>query len=189
MSQRVSTPTTGHERPTRRRHASLTAANASGRRSSSASPSASRPRNSTVFAASASSPSDAYSPAKRLISSTTGRRRLLSRSCFDPNTLLSSVPNMVPFVAVTAKARPDESRSVGSGGAVTACRSKLYDVSGLEAPFALAFLELDLLAFVEGPVSRPLDDRVMHVHLFPVLARNEAVAPGIVEPLHRASEH
>src|SRR5689334_2481094 len=196
MSQRVSTATTGQVLPTRRRHASLTAANASGRRSSSDSPSSRRERNSTVFARSSSSERAWYSSAKRLISSTTGQRRLTSRSCFEPKTFVTMRPSMDPFDAAgpetspgEAKARPDEWLSAGSGGAVSPCRSKLYDVSRLDAPFAFAFLELDGFPFMQRAETRTVDLRVMHEYFLSILARDEAVALGVVEPLDGASRH
>ena len=51
------------------------------------------------------------------------------------------------------------------------CRSKLYDVSGLDAPFAFSFFELDSFAFVKGPEPRTLDLSVVHEYFVSVLAR------------------
>src|SRR5215204_449880 len=69
------------------------------------------------------------------------------------------------------------------------CRLKLYDVSRLDAPVAFTFLELDGLAFVQRAETRALDLSVMHEDLVSILARDESVALGVVEPLDGAPRH
>src|SRR5262249_35837105 len=111
-------PTTSHVRPIRRRQASFTAANASGRISSSASrslvrrsagslssasASARRRRNSGVFAARSASERARNDSAWRVISSTTGSFRWTSRSCLEPKTFLRSESSIGPRIVVMSR--------------------------------------------------------------------------------------
>ena len=76
------------------------------------------------------------------------------------------------------------------------CRSKLYDVSRLDAPFAFTFLELHCLAFVQRAKTRTLDLRVVHEHFVSVLAGETPYEPPtdqvtlhrVVEAIYRAAE-
>src|SRR5512136_1066160 len=63
-------------------------------------------------------------------------------------------------------------------------------VLGLQAFGACRHLKLYLLAFNELAIPFHLDGAVMHKDIFAaIIGRNEAVALGIVEPLHRSGRH
>src|SRR5437764_7439091 len=63
------------------------------------------------------------------------------------------------------------------------------NVRGLGALLPLRDLEFDLLVFLEVPVARALDGRVVHEHVRSTLLGDEAVALLGAEPLHGASCH
>src|SRR5438067_13913739 len=67
---------------------------------------------------------------------------------------------------------------------------ELADVLRLQPLGALDHLELHLLAFRQGAEAFGLDGRVMAEHVLAAsILRDEAVALGVVEPLHGSSRH
>jgi hypothetical protein len=63
-------------------------------------------------------------------------------------------------------------------------------VLGLQTLGACRHLKLYLLAFDQLAIPLHIDGRVMHKDILAaIVGRNEAVALGIVEPLHRSGRH
>src|SRR5215471_1710415 len=65
---------------------------------------------------------------------------------------------------------------------------ELLDVSGLRTLLPLNDLELDLVTFRERLETRAVDRAEMHEHIGTTLARDEAEALRVVEPLHGAGD-
>src|SRR5215470_16491521 len=64
----------------------------------------------------------------------------------------------------------------------------LLDVSGLRPLLPLNDLELDLVPFSERLEARAVDRAEVHEHIGTTLARDEAEALRVVEPLHGAGD-
>ncbi len=80
-------------------------------------------------------------------------------------------------------------RAIYIRSVVEASRSNANNVRSVESFVSRLDLELDFLPFREGfePVHR--DGREMHEDILATLLLNEAIAFGVIEPLHLPSGH
>src|SRR5262249_20383428 len=87
-------------------------------------------------------------------------------------------------------ARPRGKKKAGTSPSRPLCHTKklsrLLNVLRLQPLRSLGDLELDRLAFGERTEALPLNRAVVDEHIRSVLARDEAVPLGVVEPLHSA---
>ena len=61
---------------------------------------------------------------------------------------------------------------------------QLLYVRGLLAFRSLRDIELHFLAFLQRLETITLDDAVMHEYILAILRRDEAIALGVIKPLH-----
>jgi hypothetical protein len=64
--------------------------------------------------------------------------------------------------------------------------STLHNISCLRTFLTLRNLELDLVAFLQALVTLRRNRAVVHEHVRAIRASDEAVALGVIEPLHRS---
>src|SRR5450631_2965356 len=64
------------------------------------------------------------------------------------------------------------------------CLRRLAYVRSLRPLRALLDLELDYVAFLQALIALAGDRAVMHEHVGPILATDESVSLGVIEPFH-----
>jgi hypothetical protein len=94
------------------------------------------------------------------------------------------------IAALSETAPPAERMLAGGGRTVEALNdSDLRHVGRVQALFSGTDFELDFLSFCECLEPVHLDRREVYEYIFAAFLLNEAVAFGVIEPLHLPSGH
>src|SRR2546429_8821352 len=93
---------------------------------------------------------------------------------------------IMPAVGGNEKPRPN---ARAGGRRMARGRLTANDVRGVQPFLASLHFELHHLALCEGPEPVHLDGREVYEHVLAAFLLNEAVAPGVLEPLHFSLSH